>query len=142
MSLEVNRVFVYGTLLPGYHGYDAFELDTRTKDLGPAYLSDALLYDVGHFPAVIFRTDNLPGLNPVKGRLLELTDPSVLNNLDRYEGFDPADPSGSLYTRKIAMVGGKKGFKVKAYVYEYNGGTRNLHLIDSGDYTSYRPPEE
>lgn len=90
----------------------------------------------GGYPAVTPSSE--PG-NPVVGELYLLHEPQrVLPQLDRYEGYDPADPRRSLYLRvekKVTLA--EPGTGIMSWIYIYNRPTANLTPIPSGDYLAY-----
>jgi gamma-glutamylcyclotransferase (GGCT)/AIG2-like uncharacterized protein YtfP len=92
----MERLFVYGTLRPGQPNH-ARLLDGLVAWHRPAVLPDHQLLVAG-LPFVAATDDG----GEVHGDLLGLVPAShegVLRTLDRFEGFRPADPAGSLYVR-------------------------------------------
>lgn len=77
------RVFVYGTLKPGEVNYQRYCLGKVTAQQDA--IAQGQLFDLPFgYPAMT------RGENFVQGVLLTLSDPSVLQALDRLEGYDPA----------------------------------------------------
>jgi gamma-glutamylcyclotransferase (GGCT)/AIG2-like uncharacterized protein YtfP len=75
----------------------------------------------------------------VRGQVFELPeDRAVLPALDAYEGFDPADPAGSLYIREHRPVTLPGGRRLACWVYAYNRDPGDRPLIPDGDYRRWR----
>ena len=123
------NVFVYGTLKPGEANYQHY-CQGKVESHFAAY-TWGNLYDlpVG-YPAMT------AGKNKVRGYLLVFDDLSVLDDLDRLEGYQEPESSLNLYNRKLATVYSLENeFLATAYAYfmtqsQVNkcGGT----LVESG----------
>ena len=87
-----SYLLVYGTLLASERPKDAPDFAGRAE-LVEARTIRGELHDLGEYPAFT------PGASPVRVELYRIRDPGLLDEIDRYEGFDAADPSGSLYVR-------------------------------------------
>ena len=61
-------------------------------------------------------------------------DPELLSRLDRYEEFDPQNPSGSLFVRKQVSISRLNRSRIIGWAYEYNGDISSSKVIKSGDY--------
>jgi gamma-glutamylcyclotransferase (GGCT)/AIG2-like uncharacterized protein YtfP len=105
-------VFVYGTLRPGEQGFVDLDLAGSVDVLGPARVA-GVLYDLGDYPGVI-----LGGNGPIHGELLGPRDEAVLERLDSYELYDPADPAGSEYLRVEATTL-EDGLSIWIYIYNF-----------------------
>ncbi len=105
---STTRLFVYGTLMPGFTNYARIEHLVRSSRAATA---EGVLIDLGAFPAMI------PGRGRVKGILLEL-DEEALTITDCIEGCDP-DGDRNLYDRKKAVIRLADGEEVTAWVYEF-----------------------
>ena len=116
-------LFVYGTLLPGKEPPTVASVVKRLRPIGEAYVRGRL-YDFGEYPGAIVDSR---AATRIKGFLYEVPkDPTILRRLDRYEGFDPNDPSGSLFVRRRRQVM-RDGKKLRSWVYEYNRSPRAVH---------------
>jgi gamma-glutamylcyclotransferase (GGCT)/AIG2-like uncharacterized protein YtfP len=129
-----DHLFLYGTLLP---------------ELAPAPLRAALagcqsvgdgsvpgrLYDLGRYPGLV--PDPL-ARGRVLGQVFRLPEQGdVLEALDAYEGFDPADPPGSLYLRLPQDAELAGGERLSCWVYIYNRDPGAATLIPDGDYSRW-----
>ena len=92
---STTRLFVYGTLMPGFGNYANIEHLVRSSQ--PAS-TEGVLIDLGAYPAMI------PGLGLVKGVLLELDD-EALAVTDRIVTLQP------IATEKAAGVGVCRPFR-------------------------------
>lgn len=118
-------VFVYGTLRTGDSGYTELALHDRTVPIGQDRISGTL-YDLGEYPALL-----LGGNGTVTGELLVLKDDTVLDDLDAFECYDPADPHGSEYVRRCVLTLDRR---LKVWVYVYNRLPGRHPVIASGDW--------
>ena len=99
MKPKLNlKVFVYGTLKPEEANYPRY-CDGWVILQQPAY-TQGILYDLPFgYPAMT------EGENKVKGILLTFKDRSILNNLDRLEGYQPdRSPDLNEYYRRLVPV--------------------------------------
>ena len=127
-----EKVFVYGTLMGGFDRRRRAGIDTRMRLIGRGSI-EAALYDLGIFPAAI----PAPG-SRVWGEVYEVEDdPSVLAKLDEIEGYRPAEPDASLYTRGQVPVTFDDGRVDVAWVYFYNAPLGRAERIASGDYLAH-----
>lgn len=108
-NADKHRVFVYGTLRPGFT--DTVQVPGK-------------LFDLGWYPGI-----QLTDEGPTVTCEVITVDDAGLERLDRYEGYSKESPETSLYLRKKYFDG---------YIYEYNGSFENKHLIESGDWLGYR----
>ena len=123
-------LFAYGTLRPGQPNYERL-LAGAVAWHRPAVLPDHQLLVAG-LPFVAGATDG----GRVRGDLLGLVPErheSLLRMIDRFEGYRPADPRGSLYVREQRWVAfdGDDGRTVTAQAWVYLAGP--LALRDLGD---------
>ena len=125
-------LFVYGTLMQGCNALRDWQEKAQAKFVGKGRISGRL-YDLGEYPGAI--TSVADSGEWVVGEIYELSLPAEsINFLDEYEGFIPADPSKSLYVRKVAPVNMDDGRVEDAWVYFYNRSTEGARLIQCGDY--------
>jgi gamma-glutamylcyclotransferase (GGCT)/AIG2-like uncharacterized protein YtfP len=61
----------------------------------------------------------------------------VLGALDEVEGYSPAEPEASLYTRRLTPVTLDNGEVVDAWAYFYNAPLGRAERIESGDYLEH-----
>ena len=108
MPDAVVKLFVYGSLKPGFSNYaliERFVHDARSGRIR------GILADLGSFPALI------PGDGLVEGVVLEL-DQAALAITDRIEGYAPKRDT-CLYWRKQVVLELDDGGQVTAWVYEF-----------------------
>lgn len=93
----------------------------------------------------IYQLDTYPGLvltrDPstwVYGELFVFDDLGrTLRRIDEYEGCGPHDPQPHTFRRVETRIVLRSGLWERAWVYEFIGPTKNLELIESGDYVQY-----
>ncbi len=115
---------MYGTLRRGGGAQSALGLCRALSYLGPCRLRGTLV-DLGAFPGLV------AGDGSVTGELYEVADRAVLERLDRFEGYDPADPTGSAFVRRLARL---LDPPVHAWVWYYNRPTTGRPRVASGDW--------
>lgn len=117
-------LFVYGTLRSNQP--NAPRLGGSTP-LGWAVTSGQLV-DLGDYPGLV------NGEGRVVGELF-LIPTAALDRIDDLEGFDPADPAGSLFVREMRdiEVPGKGAFQ--AWTYRWPGAVKMT--IPSGDWVRH-----
>lgn len=126
-----ERVFFYGTLRTGFTRRPQISIDSKLIFVGRGWIQ-GLLFDLGIYPAAV------PGDGRVWGELFEADDPeTVLAGLDAIEGYRPAAPEQSLYTRVQTPVVLDDGRTVTAWVYFYNAPLGQAPKILSGDYLEH-----
>lgn len=125
------KLFVYGTLRSGGSHEMARLLRANSELIGPAELPQSRLLNVGRYPGVVRANGERTS---VKGDLFQLTDPTVLARLDRYEDCDLRAPKASEFIRRQRLVRLHNGRRARAWVYEYNRPTAGLTPIASGVY--------
>lgn len=125
-------VFFYGTLMRAFQRPGRSRIDQHLRFVGLGSIQ-AALFDLGIYPAATPATDS-----QVRGELHELLQPAaVLPELDEIEGYRPAEPESSLYTRVKTRVGLDDGSSVEAWVYFYNAPLGQAERIPSGDYLEH-----
>lgn len=126
--------FVYGTLLPGQPNYYLWEKQIVAQQ--KATLTNGRLYDLGHYPMLI----EIPG-EQVSGRLVTIRREAyttVLNRLDRLEGFSPDRPDESEYRRVQREVITASDTAVSTWVYiGQNRFVHSLPIVKNGDWVTY-----
>jgi gamma-glutamylcyclotransferase (GGCT)/AIG2-like uncharacterized protein YtfP len=124
----MERIFVYGTLLPGLCRHYAMQ---GSRSLGRGTIT-GLLYDLGPYPAVVH------GAGKVWGEVFEV-DATVLAALDAIEAFysdAPADKSE--YIREEASVClVETNTSISAWFYRFNRSIAGKRHIEHGDYLKF-----
>jgi gamma-glutamylcyclotransferase (GGCT)/AIG2-like uncharacterized protein YtfP len=130
-----DHLFLYGTLLPPLASRRLGGVLARCAPVGPGSLPGRL-HDLGRYPGAV-PDPAAPGR--VVGAVFRLPErEDVLGELDAYEGFDPADPPGSLFLRLPAEVDLADGRRLACWVYVYNRDPGPAPLIPHGDYLRWR----
>jgi gamma-glutamylcyclotransferase (GGCT)/AIG2-like uncharacterized protein YtfP len=129
------HLFLYGTLLPDLAPAELRDVVARLRHLGPAHVP-GVLYDLGDFPGALV---DPASPDRVVGRVFRLPDdPGVLAALDAHEGFEPADPAGSLFLRVERTVTLPDGGRLACWVYAYNRDPGQAPRVPHGDYARWR----
>ncbi|HET7585321.1 MAG TPA: gamma-glutamylcyclotransferase family protein [Gemmatimonadaceae bacterium] len=126
----ITHLFVYGTLRAETGHPMAEMLRARARPLGRAAIQGRL-FDLGAYPGAVSSED---ARDVVHGEMYELElahAARTLLALDDYEGYDPADPAGSLFVRHEYPV---HDTPEPAWVYFFNGSTDGACRIEGGDY--------
>lgn len=93
------------------------------------------LHDLGAYPGLVLDCDG-----EVVADLLAVTDDAAFEILDRYEGYRPDDPDGSLFRRAVVHCLDPPR---PAWCYLYNRAPAGAPVIASGDWlTVGGTPEE
>jgi gamma-glutamylcyclotransferase (GGCT)/AIG2-like uncharacterized protein YtfP len=112
-------LFAYGTLLPDAAPAGIAKAIGRMRRLGAARVPGSL-YDLGGYPGAKL---DPKAKTKIRGVVFELPDdPEFLRQLDRYEEYDPRDPSGSLFTRerkRVELEGAEKRSRL-CWIYVFN----------------------
>ena len=126
-----EHLFVYGTLLPEHAPAEMAPVLRRLRREAPGQVRGRL-YDLGAYPGAILD----PSADTViRGRVFALPDDgTVLAALDAYEGFDPTDPTRSLFSRTRARVGLPDDNRVACWTYVYNRDPYDAPQIAGGVY--------
>ena len=127
-------IFVYGTLMLGQPN-DYIWQDAIAR-IESAFLPEGCLYDNGYYPVLTKEP-----YGRVKGQLIHLKQDQyehILARLDALEGFDPASPQDSVFTRASISVITRHGESVDAWTYTGNKEQlRGLPIIEQGDWIAY-----
>ena len=130
-----QHLFVYGTLLQSEAPKEIASVVKRFRSLGSAHVRGRL-YDFGEFPGAVLDPSSR---TIIHGELVVLpADGRILQELDRYEEFDPSDPKRSLFVRKKARVQLANGNSREGWIYVYNRPPRKAKLVRGGDYVRSR----
>lgn len=125
-------VFFYGTLMAGFDRRRRLGIDSNLTFIGRGRIEGAL-FDLGIYPAAVPASDG-----KIWGEVYAMRDPErVLAALDEIEGYRPADPDRSLYTRAEVPVTIEGGRTERAWVYFYNAPLGRAERIVSGDYLQH-----
>ncbi|HKU75728.1 MAG TPA: gamma-glutamylcyclotransferase family protein [Pyrinomonadaceae bacterium] len=126
-----QHLFLYGTLLPSEAPTEIASIVKRFRRLGSAHVRGRL-YDFGEFPGAVLDPSSR---TIIHGELVALpSDERILQELDRYEEFDPSDPKRSLFVRKKAKVQMANGSSREGWIYVYNKPPGKARLVRGGDY--------
>jgi len=118
--------------MSGFQRPGRSRIDPKLTPQGRASIG-AMLFDLGIYPAAIPAADSR-----VRGEVHRMAEvESVLAVLDELEGFRPAEPDASLYTRVETPVTFEDGRVATAWAYFYNAPLGGAQRIESGDYLEY-----
>ncbi len=118
--------------MSGFERPGRARLDPLLEPLGRGTIR-ASLFDLGIYPAAIPSTDSR-----VWGEVHRMRDSdAVLATLDEIEGYRPAEPDASLYTRLETDVTLADGRTAPAWAYFYNAPLGRAQRIESGDYLEH-----
>lgn len=135
MKLSNEILFTYGTLRKEADNPIQRFLIDRAVWIGKGFFQGKLYFTNGHPAAVPSDSQT----NSVTGDLFDIENsPELLQTLDRYEGYDPANPEGSLYIRAKKTIWLKESDKnVEAWIYLFNKPVDASEEISSGDYLRF-----
>ena len=124
-------IFFCGTLLPQYVPSEMRGVVAPLRFLEEGSVR-GMLYDFGEYPgAILDETSD----KRVYGAVFQLPGGSrILDELDRYEGYDPANFGSCLFVRRRCPVEVSDGSVIECWVYEYNGNPQGVPIIASGRY--------
>ena len=127
-----DLVFFYGTLMSGFERPGRSRIDSKLTPIGRGWIK-ATLFDLGIDPAAIPASEER-----VLGEVHRMSDvDAVLAALDEIEGYRPAQPDASLYTRVETPVTFDDGRVEQAWAYFYNAPLGGAQRIQSGDYLEH-----
>jgi len=136
MSTETDQLFVYGSLLSGFH-HPAYEYISRYFTLvGPAKVRGKL-FDMGEYPAAVPVEEE----TWILGELYQLNNKDefawAFRQLDDYEGLLVEPGETPLYRReRAAVLMNEEGSF--AWIYWYNQDVEGRPVIASGSVLEYR----
>lgn len=140
MSTEIYQLFVYGSLLSGFH-HPAYAYISRYFTLiGPAKVKGKL-FDMGEYPAAVPVNEDAW----ISGELYQLNNKDefdwAFSQLDDYEGIFPEAGETPLYRREpVNVVVNDKD--TLAWIYWYNRDVAGKPFIASGNVLEYRDRKE
>lgn len=124
-------LFAYGTLQPGRAPKEIARVVAKLSPVGKGHVH-GVLYDLGEYPGAIL---NLSSNRRITGTVLRLPDaPGILQQLDKYEGFDPGAPATSLFLRKLHPVALAADRILQCWIYVYNRKPGTARILTSGSY--------
>ena len=112
----MEYLFAYGTLRQGHAGGAVAEKVGSLKRIGKGRVSGRL-YDLGDFPGAVL---DAAAPSQIVGEVYEVTDRSIWETLNSYEGFDPADPAGSLFVLQKCRPDLEDGRSLECWIYVFN----------------------
>ena len=129
-----DKLFVYGTLLSGFHNAHAVGLRHAATLIGSATYRGKMFRVSGPrgvlvYPVVVASDDPT---DVVHGELYRVNDRSVLDRLDAYEGCAADSPRPHEYRRKVAEVMLEDGVTAQAMLYVFQGNAGTLPRIGDG----------
>jgi gamma-glutamylcyclotransferase (GGCT)/AIG2-like uncharacterized protein YtfP len=128
-----RHLFIYGTLEPEIAPPGIRPVVGRLSREGQASVRGAL-YDLGPYPGLVL-SDRV---GVVRGSVWRLPEDSrTLAELDRFEGYDPADERRSLFLRRKQLVNLADGRPFECWLYLYNRSPGRAPRVASGDYLAY-----
>ena len=128
---ELDRVFVYGTLMRGFDHPMSRLLSAGADFLGPASCRGRL-YMVAHYPGLLHSDD---AGDVVFGELYRLRDVAgLMAALDDYESVGPGYEAPTLYLREVVPVTLRDGSVQEAWTYIYNRPVDEAKRIKSGKF--------
>jgi gamma-glutamylcyclotransferase (GGCT)/AIG2-like uncharacterized protein YtfP len=126
--MQLDRLFVYGTLMRGFDHPMAKLLSRSAEFIGEARCQGRL-YLVKHYPGLVLSVD---ADDVVFGELFRLHTPQAsLVTFDDYEGCGPGAASPQ-YLRQVLPVTLDDGTVSEAWTYVYNRPVAKLKQIASG----------
>jgi len=131
---DCEYLFAYGTLQPDRAPAEVADVVRGFEWVGKGTVRGTL-YDLGSYPGAVL---NERGWGPISGIVFRLpVGENILGRLDAYEEFDPQSPKRSLFIRRLHPVELDNGRVLPCWIYEYNGRTEGIAIIESG---MFRPP--
>lgn len=132
MPVEITsfpaRFAFYGTLRRGGGALERLGLAAHVVPAGRCVIPGSL-YTISWYPGLVL---DGPG---VVGDLFLVPDPATVVLLDRFEGYDAADPAGSRYLRReVGLVEPA----TTAWTYLWKGEVSDDLRIASGDWLAHR----
>ena len=129
--MELDCLFVYGTLLKDSNHEMARFLEAHSECLGDGYFCGKL-YMVSWYPGAVLSKNTS---EKVHGKIFKLHDANaVFEVLDNYEGAGDNQPKPNLYKKALVTSYLEGGIAMKTWIYLYNLSTSNLEQITSGKF--------
>ena len=133
----MTYLFVYGTLMRGYHNN---ALLRGSKYLGPAETCFRYeMISLGGFPAVVQPLPGPPSGSEIIGELYEVN-PSTLARVDQLEGHPDFYCRESVPVRYFDMLDGDSPHTTRAWIYIVKHDRYSARrVVPNGDWRNYRP---
>ena len=131
-DVYINKVFVYGTLMKGFHNYKRY-LEGKINSITPGRTYGVLYHLREGYPAL------LPGNEIVEGEIMEPVDDMLLKSLDRLEGYSERS-SNNLYIREVRNILTEKGQQMTCWIYIYADekyAKENGILVPNGNWRKF-----
>jgi gamma-glutamylcyclotransferase (GGCT)/AIG2-like uncharacterized protein YtfP len=126
--VATDWIALYGSLMRGFDAMDELGFGDRLRYAGPCVLAGEL-FDLGPYPGMRH------GDGRVVAELYALLDDGVIEDLDRFEDFEPSRPRDSIYLReRVALV---EPARTEAWVYVYNAVPDASARIVGGDWRAH-----
>jgi gamma-glutamylcyclotransferase (GGCT)/AIG2-like uncharacterized protein YtfP len=135
MNNPTHQLFVYGSLLSGFH-HPAYQYMARYFHLVGNANVKGKFYDKGEYPVAVPTTEE----KFIIGELYEIINPSefsyAIGQLDDYEGLYVEAGETPLFKRETVSVHCNNQ-QYTAWIYWFNGNVVGLAEIASGDVLQY-----
>ncbi len=130
--MDINRVFVYGTLLSGMSNHDRYCGDALTIE--PAVTTGRLYHLPYGFPAMFDSPDG-----QVFGEVMSFPDiEQTLERLDRLEGYRAGDDqSHYIRIKKAVLIQNRNFSSAWMYIYPKNRFDHDFTSIPSGCWRAF-----
>jgi gamma-glutamylcyclotransferase (GGCT)/AIG2-like uncharacterized protein YtfP len=123
-----DLIMFYGSLQRGEPPYDKLNL-AQMLDFVQDCTFRGDLRDMGWYPACV------RGNAIIHGGIYRIRDAGVVDVLDEFERYNPADPEGSLYLRiKIRLLSPD----LEAWTYIYNQDVTGRPVVESGHWLRHK----
>jgi gamma-glutamylcyclotransferase (GGCT)/AIG2-like uncharacterized protein YtfP len=132
---RATRLFLYGTLLTGTADRNLNRRIRRLLRLARPATIQARLYAIKDYPGAIASGNKA---DRVYGKVIEIDDPRLLRDLDKYEDYRTENPGCGEFIRcaiQARRLG--SGRNVTCWVYLYNRTVTGRTYIVGGDYLRY-----
>lgn len=127
----MEYLFLYGTLLVDGVPDEVAGAVRSLRRIGPAHVRGRL-YDLGEYPGAILAPSSK---TLIHGEIFQVpVTADVLNAIDEYEEFYPANKEDSLFIRTKAEATLTNGQQVYCWMYVYNDDPGTAPLLADGVY--------
>ncbi len=113
--------------MTGMGGQEELGIGEQLRFASPCEIRGSL-FDLGEYPGLRL------GSGIVHGELYEIAGNAIFERLDAFELYDPGNPAGSSYIRKLVRL---EQPDRDAWLYEYNRDASGMTSISSGDWKSH-----
>jgi gamma-glutamylcyclotransferase (GGCT)/AIG2-like uncharacterized protein YtfP len=122
---STQLIALYGSLLPGLGAADELGVSHALRFVGPCRIRGTL-YDLGDYPGL------RESSGTVIGELFEITDRSVLSQIDAFEEYREGAPGESVYRRELVDL--IEPASTRAWLYIYNDEASPSRRVSHGDW--------